>query len=82
MDIRLRGPMDGVEAAEHIRAQCDIPVVFMSAYTTAQTLERVWRTGPAGYLSKPFFESQLRIALERAVETRRRRTRPKRPPSS
>jgi CheY-like chemotaxis protein len=79
MDIRLRGRMDGVEAAERIRAQCDMPVVFMSAYTTVQTLERVWRTGPAGYLSKPFHESQLRQAIERAVEGRRRQhTRPKR----
>jgi CheY-like chemotaxis protein len=79
MDIRLHGPMDGVEAAERIRAQFYMPVVFMSAYTTVQTLERIWRTRPAGYLSKPFFESQLLLALEQAVETRLRRTRPKRP---
>jgi CheY-like chemotaxis protein len=78
MDIRLRGRMDGVEAAERIRAQFDMPVVFMSAYTTVDTLRRVWRTRPAGYLSKPFFESQLRQALEQAVEGRRRpHTRPK-----
>jgi len=80
MDIRLRGLMDGVEAAQHIRAQCDIPVVFMSAYTTVETLEHIWRTGPAGYLSKPFFESQLRLAIERALETHQRRTRPENPP--
>jgi CheY-like chemotaxis protein len=79
MDIRLRGPLDGVEAAEHIRTQLDIPVVFMTAYTTVQTLQRVWRTRPAGYLSKPFDESQLCQALQQAVETRRPRTRPKRP---
>jgi CheY-like chemotaxis protein len=73
MDVRLRGPMDGIEAAQHIQARCEIPVIFMSAYTTVQTLEHIWRMVPAGYLSKPFFESQLRLALERAVETRRRR---------
>jgi CheY-like chemotaxis protein len=73
MDVRLRGCMDGIEAAQHIRAQLEIPVIFMSAYTTVQTLKHIWRTMPAGYLSKPFFESQLRLALERALETRRRR---------
>jgi CheY-like chemotaxis protein len=73
MDVRLRGPMDGIEAAQHIQAHCDIPVIFMSAHTTVQTLEHIWCMVPAGYLSKPFFESQLRLALERAAETRRRR---------
>jgi CheY-like chemotaxis protein len=70
MDVRLRGSMDGIEAAQHIRAQCELPVIFLSAYTTVQTLEQIWRTRPAGYLSKPYFEDQLRLALERASETR------------
>jgi CheY-like chemotaxis protein len=70
MDVRLRGPMDGIEAAQHIRAQYGIPVIFLSGYTTVETLEHIWRTVPAGYLSKPFFEHQLRLALERAMETR------------
>jgi two-component system, response regulator PdtaR len=65
--------MDGIEAAQHIRAQFEIPVVFMSAYTTVQSLAHIWRTVPAGYLSKPFYEDQLRLALERAVESHRRR---------
>lgn len=79
MDVRLRGPMDGIEAAQHIRAQCEMPVIFMSAYTTVQTMEQIWRTGLAGYLSKPFFEDQLIRALERAVETHGRRNRRARP---
>jgi CheY-like chemotaxis protein len=80
MDIRLRGLMDGIEAAQHIRGRWDIPVVFMSAYTTVEIIEHIWRTGPAGYLSKPFFESQLRLAVERALETHQRRTHPEHPP--
>jgi CheY-like chemotaxis protein len=89
MDVRFRGPMDGIEAAQHIWIQCRIPVVFMSGYTTVETLERIWRTVPSGYLSKPFFDDQLRMALERTLETRmalkrtmesrRRRTSRKRP---
>jgi CheY-like chemotaxis protein len=71
MDVRLRGPMDGIEAAQHIRAQSELPVLFLSGYTTLETLEHIWRTGPAGYLSKPFFEDQLRLALERVWEARR-----------
>jgi DNA-binding NtrC family response regulator len=74
IDVQLRGPIDGVEAAQHIWTQHQIPVVFMSGDTTVETLERVWRTVPAGYLSKPFFEDQLRAALERTLETRRRQS--------
>jgi CheY-like chemotaxis protein len=76
MDVRLRGPMDGIEAAQHIWAQCQVPVIFMSGYTSVETLEHIWRTVPAGYLSKPFFEDQLRLALERVLETRQRRLNP------
>ena len=34
MDVRLRGPMDGIEDAQHIWAQFQIPVIFMSGYTS------------------------------------------------
>lgn len=69
MDVRLHGSMDGIEAAQQIRAQFEIPVILMSAYTTVQSLEHIWRTVPTVYLSKPFFEDQLRLALEKVLET-------------
>jgi CheY-like chemotaxis protein len=69
MDVCLRGSMDGIEAAQQIRAQFEIPVILMSAYTTVQSLEHIWRTVPTVYLSKPFFEDQLRLALEKVLET-------------
>jgi FixJ family two-component response regulator len=47
--------------------------VFMSGYTTVETLAHVWRTVPADYLSKPFFDDQLRAALQRTLDTRRQR---------
>ena len=48
----------------------------MSGYTSVETLEHIWRTVPAGYLAKPFFEDQLRLALERVLETPQRRLNP------
>jgi CheY-like chemotaxis protein len=69
MDVRLRGAMDGIEAAQQIRAQLEMPVILMSAYTTVQSLAHIWRTIPTVYLSKPFFEDQLRVALDKALET-------------
>ena len=49
MDIGLRGVMDGIEAAQHIRAWAPIPVIYVSASTDAPTVARAWQTAPAGY---------------------------------
>ena len=55
MDINLNGQIDGIEAARQIRAEKDIPVVFVSAYTDGDTIEEAKRTNPAGYLTKPIY---------------------------
>lgn len=67
MDIVLQGPMDGVEAAIHIREHFDIPCVFLSAYSDPAILARAKIASPAGYLVKPFEEAGLRSAVEIAL---------------
>ena len=67
MDIVLQGPMDGVEAATHIREHYDIPCVFLSAYSDPAVLARAKIASPAGYLVKPFEEAGLRSAVEIAL---------------
>ena len=56
MDIVLKGNVDGVEAAEQIRARFDIPVVYLTAHAMESTLQRAKITEPYGYLLKPFDE--------------------------
>ncbi|MCI0684555.1 MAG: response regulator [Gemmataceae bacterium] len=67
MDIRLKGRMDGVEAADQIRKKCHIPVVYLTAHSDDHTLERAKRSQPEGYLLKPFEESDLRVNIELAL---------------
>jgi signal transduction histidine kinase len=67
MDVKLRGTMDGVEAAEELRARFDLPVVFLTAYADDAMLERVKATGPFGYLLKPFEGRELRVTIEIAL---------------
>jgi PAS domain S-box-containing protein len=67
MDIRLRGNLDGVEAAGQIRQHSDIPVVYLTAYTDDATLRRAKLTEPYGYLIKPFEERELHTAIEMAL---------------
>jgi PAS domain S-box-containing protein len=67
MDIRLRGKMDGTEAAAIIRERFDIPIVFLTAYADEETIVRAKATAPFGYIVKPFNERELRAAVEVAL---------------
>ena len=67
MDIRLRGELDGVETAERIHEHSDVPVIFLTAFSDRQTIERAMRTRPFGYVVKPFQDVELRCAMEVAL---------------
>jgi diguanylate cyclase (GGDEF)-like protein/PAS domain S-box-containing protein len=67
MDIRLKGAMDGVEAAREIRARFGIPVVYLTAYADEATLQRTKTTEPYGYLMKPFDSRELHAVIETAL---------------
>lgn len=67
MDIRLKGPMDGLEAAEQIRTDYNTPVIYLTAYADEATLQRAKATEPFGYIVKPFDERDLHVAIEVAL---------------
>ena len=69
MDIRLKGRMDGIEAAERIRSRLEIPVVFLTAYADDDKLERAKLTMPFGYILKPFQDRDLEVTIEIALYT-------------
>ncbi len=64
MDIKLRGQLDGIEVAEQIRTQFEIPVVYLTAYADEATLQRAKVTEPFGYITKPFAEKDLFATIE------------------
>lgn len=66
MDIVIKGNGDGITAAEAIGA-LGIPVLYLSAYSDDATVQRAARTGPYGYLTKPFQTRELRAAIEVAL---------------
>ena len=67
MDIHLRGTMDGVDAADRIRDQFDLPVVFLTAFSDESTLQRARFAGPFGYLVKPFEIENAQSTIEMAL---------------
>ena len=64
MDIQIKGDIDGVEAAEQISTRFSVPVIYLTAYADAETLERAKVTEPVGYLLKPFKERELYTTIE------------------
>ncbi len=62
MDIRLKGEMDGVQAAQIIRNEFDLPVILLTAYADEETLQRAKQSEPFAYIIKPFEERELRTA--------------------
>ncbi|HCP33531.1 MAG: response regulator [SAR324 cluster bacterium] len=64
MDIMLEGSMDGVEVASRIHEKKGIPVIFLSAYSDNETLQRAKVTEPFGYLIKPYKERELHTNIE------------------
>ncbi len=67
MDIRLNGPMDGIEAARQIRENLFIPVIFLTAHSDEETLRRAKTAESYGYLLKPFDDRALIAAIEMAL---------------
>jgi diguanylate cyclase (GGDEF)-like protein len=71
MDVSLRGEVDGIEAACAIQQDAPVPVIFLTGHTDPETLQRAVSTGPLGYLTKPFEETDLRCAIEVAIHKHR-----------
>jgi DNA-binding response OmpR family regulator len=67
MDIRLRGPLDGIETAAAMRATSHVPILFLTANSDDDTLRRARSTDPYGYLLKPFNSKELGIAVDMAL---------------
>lgn len=67
MDVMLRGPMDGIEAAAMIRERVDSPVVFLTASADRSTLDRLRTPGAYGYIRKPFDDRTLEMNIELAL---------------
>ncbi|MBV8518401.1 MAG: response regulator [Acidobacteria bacterium] len=68
MDIRIKGPTDGIETARLLHGEQSAPVVFLTAHADVDTVERSKLAAPYGYLVKPFDERALHRVVEVALQ--------------
>ncbi len=71
MDIVIQGERDGIETAKILREELQIPVIFLTAYSQENVLERAKTVAPLGYVVKPFEEGSLVSTVEIALHKSR-----------
>jgi DNA-binding LytR/AlgR family response regulator len=67
MDVNIIGDKDGIETATEILKQKAVPIIYLTAFTDAVTIDRIKQTHPAAFLSKPYNLTNVRIAIDLAV---------------
>jgi diguanylate cyclase (GGDEF)-like protein len=70
MDVRIRGDVDGVDAASKLRAELGVPVVFLTGNTDDPTFQRALKVGAGGFLTKPFNSQRVHHAIQVALGQR------------
>ena len=71
MDIYLKGRKDGIELATEIKEKYQLPVIYLTAYSDSNILERAKITEPFGFIMKPFQERELHSNIEMALHKNR-----------
>ena len=67
-DVMIKGEWDGIETIRQLTAKRSVPVIYLTALTDRDTLERAKQTFPAAYLNKPWQLPSLRAAIEIAIQ--------------
>ena len=64
MDIVMPGELNGIEAAERIKAEWGIPIIFISGHGDQDFIQAAKQIEPYGYVMKPFDENEIRAFVE------------------
>ena len=68
MDINIKGQIDGIETAQLINESYKIPIIYITANTSNHFISRAIKTSPHAFLSKPFNQKDLNIAIDLAIQ--------------
>lgn len=69
LDIQIKGLIDGIDVAKMVQSFCDIPIIYLTAFSDAETLKRAQSTSPMAYVIKPFRSEQLLSSITIALTT-------------
>lgn len=66
MDINLeKSKKDGIDTVKEIKLLLpNIPIIYLTAYSDDNTLDRAMQTNPCAYLIKPFKREELKTTIK------------------
>ena len=64
LDIQLSGKKDGIDVAQKINELYQVPFIFLTANSDAETIDRAKKVKPHAYIVKPFTKEELFVAIE------------------
>ncbi|OQP67699.1 LytTR family transcriptional regulator DNA-binding domain-containing protein [Niastella populi] len=67
MDVNIIGEKDGIDTAIEILKHKAVPIIYLTAFTDTATIDRIKHTHPSAFLSKPYNLTNVRIAIDLAV---------------
>ena len=67
LDINLGGQKDGIDVAMYARENCSLPIIFLTANSDKETIQRAKAAKPNAYLVKPFNKEDLYASIEIAI---------------
>jgi DNA-binding LytR/AlgR family response regulator len=67
MDINIKGAKDGIETAAALKKIQDVPLIFLTAFSQSEYINRAKAVNPSAYLVKPFNNESLHTSIQIAI---------------
>ena len=67
LDINLGTEEDGLDIGKRLKEELKVPFIFITAFSSKATQDKIMALEPNGYLVKPFETEELEAALANAL---------------
>lgn len=67
VDIQLKGDKTGIDVAEKLKNEFNIPFIFTTAFADKETIAKAARHSPYGYIVKPYSMKEINAGIEIAI---------------
>jgi DNA-binding LytR/AlgR family response regulator len=63
LDVNLDGEIDGIDLASMIKTRINVPHIFITSFSDANTISRARETSPSAYIIKPYTEKEVEVNM-------------------
>lgn len=68
LDINMENKYDGIEIGEYIQKNYNFPIIYITAHSEKETIEKALKTKPSGYIVKPFKDMEIFSSIQIAFD--------------